>query len=540
MSEVSPFHPGEQQVQKRLGVFDKVDPWARKFVRSWMPDQHREFYAQLPFLVATARDEQQRPWVTLLTGEPGFVQSPTDTELRLNAQPLAGDALENAFFPGVDLGLLGIELDSRRRNRVNGSVIAADDKQLKFRVSQSFGNCPQYITERLWYQVDTTPRGCTNSTVLTESMQQWIQRSDTFFIGSGYRGNTSKAGNGLDASHRGGPKGFVEVKSPTRLVFPDYSGNNFFNTIGNLSMDSRVGLLFMDFGNGSLLQITGHATIDWDSPEVARHAGAQRLVAIDVDAVVELKNSLPLRFSLPHEETLELVVFNKVKESTDVTSFYFKTSDGSELPDFQAGQHLPLEFDIESLPQPVSRTYSLSIGPGQGCYRISVKREDQGLVSRHMHDTIEVGARLTARPPAGNFVVEQNDRPVVLLSAGVGVTPMLSMLSGLTQSPSQRPIFFIHGAKDGEHHPLAEEVQGIAKMHSNVTIRVAYSNPLPSDQLHTDYDHQGRINQTLLRETIPNPDADYYLCGPPQFLSSITDELLTLGVQTSQINVEQF
>ncbi len=122
MSSASPFHEGEQCVQMRLGVRDQIEPWARQVVRAYLPEEHRIFHASLPFLVAAARDREDRPWVTLLTGPPGFVRSPDARRLTIDAQPVSGDALEGALAAGADLGLLGIDLQTRRRNRVNGRV----------------------------------------------------------------------------------------------------------------------------------------------------------------------------------------------------------------------------------------------------------------------------------------------------------------------------------------------------------------------------------------------------------------------------------
>ena len=538
----SPFHAGEQSVQDRVGVRGMMELWGRKVIRTWMPDQHRNFYSQLPFVVAAARDQQNRPWVTLLTGKPGFVQSPDPTTLVFSGGVLPGDALEQSLGAGAELGLLGIELETRRRNRVNGTVVETGAGYLRFEVGQAFGNCPQYITERAWRSVDVSPAeaSATRRTELTGPMQDWIRHADTFFIGSGHREEKAGESNGMDASHRGGPAGFVTVESSTRIVFPDYAGNNHFNTIGNLVVDPRVAMLFVDFENGGLLQMTGRASIDWDSSAVAEHPGAQRLVIIDIEEIVELSNVLPLRFSEPKGLVRELRLIERQRESDDVVSFYFQARDGGELPDFEAGQHLPLEFEVTGQDRPVSRTYSLSNGPGQGHYRISVKREPEGLVSRFLHDSVEVGSFLSSHTPAGDFVVGHHDRPVVLLSAGIGVTPMISMLHELTDQPSDRPIVFLHGARDGQHHPLAEEVNAIAESNDNVTVRVAYSQPLPGDVQGRDFDVAGRIDSSIIRDSVPDLDAEYFLCGPAPFLTAISDILSELRVGDEHIHVEQF
>ena len=466
----SPFHSGEHEVQERLGVQD-IEQWAREVVRNYLPEQHRTFHTALPFLIVAARDPQGRPWATLLTGPEGFITSPAAQSLNINAKPVGGDALENAFVPGADIGILGIEFATRRRNRVNGRISKVDSETLVFSVDQCFGNCPQYIREREWRRVDEPSGKATASAALTRSQQAWVTSADTFFIASGYRDAGESPTYGMDASHRGGDAGFIQVKSENRLVFPDYAGNNHFNTIGNLILDSRAGMLFVDFESGSLLQLTGRATIDWDSPAVAAIPGARRLVTFDIDAVVELPASLPLRWEGMAESVRSLRVIEKVRESEDVTSFVFKARDGGPLPAFKAGQHLPIEFDVPGSGNVVSRTYSLSGAPGTPHYRISVKRESHGLASRHLHDKVPIGTILDARIPSGDFVLPCGQCPVVLVSAGVGITPMVSMLHSLSDEDGERPVWFVHGARDGRHQPLAGEVRELAARRPGINVQ---------------------------------------------------------------------
>jgi len=233
----APFHAGERQVQERLGV-GEIEDWARKVVRSYLPAQHRDFHTSLPFLVLAARDRRGRPWATLLDGDDGFVRAPNDRHLTIDALPRPGDALEGAFDAGADIGILGIELATRRRNRVNGRVTEVAPHRFTFGVDQTFGNCPQYIRERAWHRVDEVPTSSAKrGSALTAAQRDWIAAADTFFIATGYRGPGDSPTFGMDASHRGGERGFVRVLDETRLQFPDYAGNNHFNTIGNLVLD---------------------------------------------------------------------------------------------------------------------------------------------------------------------------------------------------------------------------------------------------------------------------------------------------------------
>jgi predicted pyridoxine 5'-phosphate oxidase superfamily flavin-nucleotide-binding protein len=149
-STSSPFHDGERIVQARLGV-GAIEEWARRVVRPYLPEQHRAFHTAQPFLIAAARDTEGRPWATVLTGPEGFVTSPDPRTLTIRGRPPVGDPLEEALGSEADIGLLGIELATRRRNRVNGKIRRAHGEGsnvLIFDVGQSFGNCPQYITPR--------------------------------------------------------------------------------------------------------------------------------------------------------------------------------------------------------------------------------------------------------------------------------------------------------------------------------------------------------------------------------------------------------
>ena len=540
IDNTTPFHPGERAVQERLGVREAIEPFARQMIRPFIPEQHRAFYRQLPFIVAAARDAAGRPWATLLAGEPGFIDSPGPQCLDIRSVLPAGDALADGLEFGADLGLLGIDFASRRRNRVNGRIIARDHGTLRLAVAQSFGNCPQYIHAREWFPAPAERRlAVHHHRGLSAPLRHWIQQADTFFIASGYRdGEASHFG--MDASHRGGEPGFVRVLDEHRLVWPDYAGNNHFNTLGNLLRDSRVGMLFVDFAGGHLLQLSGRASIDWDPPGAARSTGAQRLVTVHLDAAVELCDVLRIRWNTTGQALRSLRLLEKRRESADVSSFLLEARDGGPLADFQPGQHLPLAVAIPGREGRVSRSYSLSAAPDGRRYRITVKREPGGLASRCLHDTLKVGDLLSAQAPAGDFTLRAGTRPVVLISAGVGITPMMSMLSALAQSDDEREVWFIHQARDGDHHPFAGEVRELATRHRRIHRHVSYSRPRPADRQGLDFHHRGRIDGDLLAALLPGLDADFYLCGPAVFAAGLRAELTAHGVSDGRIHSESF
>ncbi|WP_133010667.1 pyridoxamine 5'-phosphate oxidase family protein [Marinomonas flavescens] len=542
----APFHIGEQQAQERVDARETLAHWGGRAIRPFFPEQHRDFFRQLPFIIASARDKNGLPWVTMLAGDIGFISSPDKAHLHFSALPNKGDALEHAFTDGAEIGLIGIELESRRRNRASGSVTKADKSGITFAVSQSYGNCPQYISEREWQHtnVDDNKISVTQHRHLTPSMKKWIASADTLFIASGYSEDShdenKPSAYGMDASHRGGAAGFVTISNDNKLVIPDYSGNNFFNTIGNLLLDPLIGLLFIDFDTGSLLQLSGRAKIDWDSEKVRAYQGAHRLLNIDIDKIVQLDGVLPLRWRLPEGIKGGLMVTKKVVESDDVTSFELVSHNQTALPVFRAGQFLPIQLALSAQDALTERTYSLSNSPTDEHYRISVKRESHGLGSRYLHDAIQVGDIIQAKKPNGDFLLKFPTRPVVLISAGIGATPLVSMLHSAIQSNVAPSIHFFYGARNGTHAPLLPEIRVLEKQHDSFHLDILFSQPSEQDTLGEDYDETGRITGELIQRKVADLNADFYLCGPTNFLTDLIIKLEALGIRRDHIYSESF
>lgn len=252
MDPADVFHAGELQAQEMAGVREKMQKVGSAFIRDFMPDQHREFFPLLPMLLLGGRDGEDRVWATAAWGEPGFVQSPDPVTLRIGATLAQDDPL--SLHEGMALGALGLQFETRRRNRANGSVTSWDASGFTLAVRQSFGNCPKYIqTREMLAPVSNGPgpvaRGGGTPPPAARAL---IAQSDTFFI-------ASAVPHGADVSHRGGLAGFVRIDPDGSLCWPDFRGNNFFNTIGNLLADDRAGLLFIDFERGDLLHLSGRA-----------------------------------------------------------------------------------------------------------------------------------------------------------------------------------------------------------------------------------------------------------------------------------------
>ena len=280
----SPFHVGELAVQSKLGVRDRADRQGRRMIREYLTEQHQQFFAQLTYLVIGTVDKIGNPWSSIVLGEPGFIQVLSDRKLLIKTQILAGDPLANNLEVGADLGILGIELHTRRRNRVNGVMSAIRGDRIEIAVQQTFGNCPQYIQPRKLETKDFSDRNKIEPlTTLNQITQDLITQADTFFISTAYQNDSQDMSQGVDVSHRGGKPGFVRIDSARTLTIPDYSGNNHFNTIGNLELNSRAGLLFIDFATSNLLYLTGTTEIIWSGEELASFENAQRLIRFSLE-----------------------------------------------------------------------------------------------------------------------------------------------------------------------------------------------------------------------------------------------------------------
>lgn len=295
----SPFHRGERDIQARLGIEDKMREPGRRMIRNSMSEQHREFYAQLPVFFAGSADDDGRVWASALAGAPGFVQASNDRVLTVRTRIATGDPLARNLKDGADIGGLGLEFETRRRNRVNGRIANAGPDGFDIAVRQSFGNCPKYIQTRSHRFADAEDGAggkVHRGTVLGAADAAMVAAADTFFIASRFAEDGDAPHSGIDVSHRGGATGFVLVSHEGQLLFPDYPGNRMYNTLGNLQADPRCGLLFIDFASGDTLQLTGQAEILWDAAHTARFPGAQRVIVVNIEACIRIESALSLRW----------------------------------------------------------------------------------------------------------------------------------------------------------------------------------------------------------------------------------------------------
>jgi hypothetical protein len=294
----SPWHAGEQALQRSANVLERMDMIGRKVVRDYLLEQHQGFYPLLPFMVLGAVDGQGDVWASLRAGEPGFVQIEDARHLRLDLQTDPADPAQAGLTQGAALGLLGIDLLTRRRNRLNGRLQRVDQQGLSVTVEQSFGNCPQYIHQRQFaFARDPAGLGAGEVQWLSEldaEARRLISSAATLFVATYV--DVPQGGRQVDVSHRGGKPGFVRLNADGSLTVPDFMGNQFFNTLGNMQLNPRAGLLFIDFETGDMLQMSGAARVDLDSPDIAAFAGAERLWHFIPQRSVRRRDASPLRW----------------------------------------------------------------------------------------------------------------------------------------------------------------------------------------------------------------------------------------------------
>lgn len=555
----SPWHAGEKRLQEQAGVAERMEAFGQKVIRDYMPDQHRAFYHQLPFMVVGAVDAEGKPWATLLEGPEGFVSSPDPRQLLIGTELAADDPATPGLVAGGAVGLLGIELHTRRRNRLNGVIRRASAGQLEVEVEQSFGNCPQYIQLREYIRVDVPSQGRQDSTAIDARARAMIESADTFFVASYVEHESGQ--RSVDVSHRGGRVGFVRVEG-NRLTVPDYAGNLHFNTLGNLLVNPVAGLLFVDFASGDVLQVVGRAEVILDSPLISAFEGAERIWTLDVEQVVLRPAAVSLRWAF-HEyaptslatgtwaeaqlrlqqrerqrQWLSWRVSRIEQESADIRSFYLQPEDDAPVT-FAPGQHIPVRLRTDGQ-TPLIRTYSLSSAPSDGYLRISVKA--QGPASWHLHRELKVGDRLEVRLPMGSFTLDQDsERPLVLIGAGVGITPLIAMLREQLASGQGRRIHLFHGGRTLGDLPFQQELGALQQQSAGLlSIHRALSQPEAHAVQGRDYTFASRLGIDQIKTALALDDYDFYLCGPASFTQDLYEGLRSVHVPDARIHAEAF
>ncbi|QHI97197.1 2Fe-2S iron-sulfur cluster binding domain-containing protein [Xylophilus rhododendri] len=555
-----------------------MDSFGRQYVRTFMPEQHREFFPLLPFVLLGAVDPGGDVWATMRAGVPGFLSAPDEHHLSVDTVREPADPADAGLEDGDAVGLLGIDLMTRRRNRLNGIIRrTVGEDRFSIEVGQSFGACPRYITNRSC--VPTRPPGRTSPQAprLADGMdaeaRRLIASADSLFVASYIEAKDSRDGRRqVDVSHRGGKPGFVRLDADGGLTVPEFNGNLFFNTLGNFVLNPKAGLLFVDYETGDMLQMTGVAEVILDSPEIAAFQGAERLWRFMPRKVVHRPAGLPLRWDRRPDGASPSVfltgswdeasarlqaqalagrwrpfrIARATEESSTVRSLVLEAADGVAMVPHLAGQHLPLRLvdadaSAASGPAPI-RSYTLSSAPGDKLYRISVKRD--GVVSQGLH-RLQEGELVEVQGPAGAFTIDASQRrPAVLLAAGIGITPILSMLRHLVlegvRTRHRRPAWIFHSARTKAERAFDREIAQLAGASEGAVRRVRVLGSGQGAKAVADYDAIGRIDLDLLQAHLPLADYDFYLCGPAGFMQSLYDGLRSLNIADERIHAESF
>jgi ferredoxin-NADP reductase len=370
-------------------------------------------------------------------------------------------------------------------------------------------------------------------------------------------------GRGADVSHRGGRPGFVKVEDEHTFLVPDFTGNFFFMTLGNLQLNPRAGVLFIDFDTGDLLTLRGTAEVVWGGDELKAFDCAERAWRFRLDSGWRLREALPLRWAFrdfspnstltgtwdeaeARREAQRLAqtwrpyrVTDVVNESSVIRSFHLAPADGHAVPPFQAGQHLPIRLKIAG-GETLHRTYTISQAPSDQGLRLSIKRE--GVASIHLHDRVHDGDVIEALGPRGQFTIDAAlRRPAVLIGAGVGITPMVAFARHVVTEGflkrRTRPLHLIQVARredlrafGAELRTLEQRAKGAMKLH----VVLDEGEGAPEAAL------KGPLTLDLLKTLLPFDDHEFFLCGPPGFMQALYDGLRDLGVRDARIQAEAF
>ncbi len=304
-TSMGPWHEGEIEVQERAGVRQEADELSGMYRRQ-IPAAMAGFLSQQQFAVLSTEDVRGRVWANLIAGNPGMIDIRSPNQIALVHQKIETSLPIPHIQSNSRVGLIVIDFSRRIRVRINGNAHVEGDGSIAITIEQFYGNCSQYIQKRVVNE-STADKPSANSAVsstLSTSQRDLIEHADTFFVASRH------PTHGADASHRGGKPGFVQATAPDRISFPDYSGNNMFNTLGNIAVHPAVGLLFVDFELGRSLQVSGRASVDW-SRDWSRDRSstfdkAQRVVDVQVEEVRETEHATSLRYRfIGYSPTLE-------------------------------------------------------------------------------------------------------------------------------------------------------------------------------------------------------------------------------------------
>jgi hypothetical protein len=283
------FHSGEIAVQERAGVRDIAQDVGES-IADHLPPGASEFLERRQMAVLGTVDSRRSVWASVVTDDPGFIETVDVRTLKIATHMTSSDPIVRNLAAEGHVALFAPDFVSSRRVRVNGRGVIRNGA-IYLTTEEVYGNCRRYLQERIFIgnrEAQAADMKGRVATTLLASEQQQISHADTFFIA------TDNPERGADVSHKGGNPGFVRVRDEKRIAFPDYNGNSMFNTLGNVTVNPRAGLLFIDFDSGRILQITGRATIDWSPDRVRTFPGAERVIDFELEQIIDTPAGFPL------------------------------------------------------------------------------------------------------------------------------------------------------------------------------------------------------------------------------------------------------
>lgn len=536
------YHEGEIAVQSHNGV-ERTAQMAAAAIQDRIPHGAMSFITQQSMAVIGSLDSQGNVWASLVFGRPGFLQAIDEQTLRLNRSS-CHTAIGDPFWSNLDvnsqLGILLIELSTRRRLRINGKAQADNLHELHIQVEQAYANCPKYI-QRRHLKLGAIEETAAPSTeiqtgkTLDSSQQAWISKADTFFVASAH------PDHGMDASHRGGHPGFVKLLSPQRLRIPDFVGNNMFNTLGNFTSYSHAGLVFIDFDQGKILQLSGRPEILTRQPDEQNETGGtDRYWEFEIErwresdlpihiraGFVDYSPYLPKARNAPSAERnhgVMLKVERTWMASPRVKCIELTSVDGMDLPPFTAGAHLKINI-LNKWGTKELRHYSLLSDPAcREHYRIGVLAEPHGRGgSLFLHEKAQPGDTLEAVPPENKFALAPEATHSILIAGGIGITPLMSMLYSLKSS--NRPYELHYSAKSNSDLAFRREIEHVAGARAH---------------FYTSRDNSGPSLDLGTLVSTPTPGTHIYVCGPYRLIQAVRDRAKILGWPPEQIHFESF
>jgi len=398
------YHDGQRAVQRRAGGGALAERLERG-IRSELPDVAQEFLAGVRLIFAGSTDPDGRVWCSVLSGPAGFVATPDDRTVAVAARPAPHDPLARALDGGpAPVGLLGIEPQTRRRIRVNGTAELGTDG-VRVTTEQVYSNCPKYIARRD-VAGEAPPLSARPLAVersgLSAADRRLLAAADTFVIA------TAAADGSADASHRGGSPGFLTVHDERRVSFPDYEGNSMYMTLGNLAASPRAGLLVVNWETGDTLQISGRAAVDWSPERAAAIPGAQRVVDVEIERVLAVRGALPLRWVLEERSRFNppaAAMLPRVPDLGDPTS-YLEIEDGTRVFSADGAEIGEIEHVLADEDADIFDGLVIDTRIGPGGHRFVDATQVEGLYGR--------GAVLTLSTAECDSLPEPSENPGVM------------------------------------------------------------------------------------------------------------------------------